>query len=167
MDFKHLVLGIGILSTTAMIEPNLQTSTSTAVPSTINISWCYTSSIEENETECQEEEGDDITGENQVNSTDDSIYVKFETLKNKWEENTQYHSSMSEIVEDGNYKKIIQLGNDVVPMILNEMRVSPNHWFYALYEITKATPIIPEHYGDITKMTSDWINWGKKNNYIS
>ena len=65
------------------------------------------------------------------------------------------------------YLKIIAMGPDAIPMILNEMRRHPDHWFTALHVLTEANPVKKEHRGRFTAMVNDWIVWGKENGYIS
>jgi hypothetical protein len=57
------------------------------------------------------------------------------------------------------YQAIIKLGSGAVPLILEEMKREPDHWFIALRKLTGADPVKPEQQGDITKMTREWIEW--------
>lgn len=95
-----------------------------------------------------------------------AICLKFETLKNKWEENTKNSSFLSDIFEDSNYKSIKELGNNAIPYIFNEIEANPRIWMFALYDITGENPIASENIGQIDKMQGDWRNWGKNKNYI-
>ena len=64
------------------------------------------------------------------------------------------------------YQSIIGMGQDAVPLILDEMSNQPDHWFWALRAITGANPCPPEHVGDVTAMTRDWLSWGRGHHYI-
>ena len=92
--------------------------------------------------------------------------IIFYRLKFQWEEDTAFLSSILEISMHPSYQQIIGIGNTAIPLILNEMKINPGHWFWALKAITGEDPISPEQRGHIDEMTNAWIRWGKENNYI-
>ncbi len=55
------------------------------------------------------------------------IELRFEELARRWERETAFCSSASEIVGHPAYQEIIALGRGVVPLILAELRRRPNH----------------------------------------
>ena len=55
------------------------------------------------------------------------------------------------------------MGEAAVPFLLNELRLRPGHWFWALKQITGENPMRPEHAGNLRRMTEDWLTWGEKN----
>ena len=61
------------------------------------------------------------------------------------------------------YQSIIDIGAEAVPWLLERLAQSPDHWFYALNQITDAQPVQPEHQGNINAMAEEWIAWGKQN----
>ena len=67
---------------------------------------------------------------------------------------------------DENYLKIISLGKDVIPLILDDWKETNLHWFHALTELTGAQPIKDENRGIIFEMKRDWINYFIKENRI-
>jgi hypothetical protein len=91
-----------------------------------------------------------------------NIQTIFEAYYTKWEEETKYLSS-SKMFDNINYQKIISLGIDVVPVIINKLKETPHHLFVALQKITGINPIKPENRGKIKEMTNDWIDWWKQN----
>lgn len=95
-----------------------------------------------------------------------SLKEKFHTLKAKWEEETSFLSSISEIAMHPDYQKIIGMGEQAIPFILNEMRKNPGHWFWALKSISGENPVPPELKGKIKEMTISWLQWGKNRSYI-
>lgn len=78
--------------------------------------------------------------------------------------------SLSErIVKNQYYKNIINLGPRILPFIFKDMQKEPYYWFEALEQLIKPKidPIAAQHYGNMEKMTNDWLNWAKENNYIT
>ena len=59
------------------------------------------------------------------------------------------------------YQQIIGMGKEAIPLILNQMSVEPDHWFWALKSITNEDPVPEEVKGDIIKMTELWLEWGQ------
>ncbi len=95
-----------------------------------------------------------------------TLKTKFETLADEWRRNTAFSSSITEIVLDPNYQQIIGMGVAAVPLILNELRNAPEHWFWALAAITGANPAQNEPDGDIQAAADAWIRWGVRRGII-
>lgn len=89
--------------------------------------------------------------------------VRFEGLAKTWRAETGSGSSMSTRVLHPAYQQIIGLGQEVVPILLEELRQRPTHWFHALQSITGEDPITTSHRGSIREMADDWIRWGIHN----
>lgn len=108
--------------------------------------------------------------------TSNSIYLQnkfnmaledyFNGLKYLWLEETKYSSNIYFTTKHPAYIKIIQLGNDILPLLLRDMLEYNTHWFFALKEISRENPIKKEHVGNVQEMTNDWLAWGKRMNYI-
>jgi hypothetical protein len=92
--------------------------------------------------------------------------VKFFNLKTEWEEDTGMLSSDSEIALHPAYQQIIGMGQEAIPLILNEMKKKRGQWFWALKSITGEDPVPLELRGNIKKMTEVWIGWGEDKGYI-
>jgi|RifCSP16_1_1023843.scaffolds.fasta_scaffold15785_4 hypothetical protein len=92
--------------------------------------------------------------------------ARFLTLKLRWEAETGFLSSITDIVMHPAYQQIIGMGPAAVPLILSEMKKLRGHWFWALKSITGEDPIMPEHRGNLKKMTDDWLRWGKEQGYL-
>jgi len=92
-----------------------------------------------------------------------SFENRFNSLVSTWKQDTEFSSSVSEIVSNKSYLQIIALGEKVLPLIFESMAQEPHHWFVALTSITGGVnPIKPEHRGNLSKMTEDWLNWASK-----
>lgn len=81
-----------------------------------------------------------------------------------WKMQTGGHSNIRKIIKNENYKKIIEIGTPMLPYIFKDLNETRAYWFVALEEITKATPVPDEDFGDVEKMTTHWINWSKQAN---
>jgi len=95
-----------------------------------------------------------------------SIETKFNKLATKWKEETCFVSNAREIISNKNYEKIIKMGIDVVPIILQKLKTGTDHWFFALMEITGENPVSEEFCGNLDKMAKEWIEWGIEKGYI-
>ena len=83
----------------------------------------------------------------------------FEQLKINWLNETMLSSNPNEICQNSNYQKIIALGKEPIPLILEDWKTTNNHWFHALYAIIGENPIKSEHRGRIKLMKKDWIDF--------
>lgn len=95
-----------------------------------------------------------------------SLKEYFESLKFLWLEETRYSSNILITINHPAHLTILQLGERVLPLIIEDLENYNNHWFITLNKITGANPISPEHSGDVESMRGDWINWAKENNII-
>ena len=88
-----------------------------------------------------------------------SLQDTFTQLASKWKDETCFLSSTSEICSHPDYLKIIDMGDCAIPLILDEMRRRPGHWFHALRELTGEDPVQEQNCGNIPAMTEDWLSW--------
>jgi hypothetical protein len=93
------------------------------------------------------------------------IETLFSLLAEKWREETEFLSSGTEIVAHPAYKRIIQLGWPVVPLLLREMAVAPYHWATALTAITGSQPVGEEDAGRLDRIAKAWVRWGQEHGY--
>lgn len=92
---------------------------------------------------------------------------KFCVLAETWKEETKHFSMMNQIALNPSYQQVIGMGIKAVSFILEDLRLAPAHWFWALKAITGTDPVKSANRGDIKKMANDWIEWGLQNGYIS
>jgi hypothetical protein len=93
------------------------------------------------------------------------LEMKFSALERDWKESTQFLSSVSAISMHPSYQRIIGMGEKVLPLIFSSMKQEPDHWFWALHEITGENPVKYEHRGYINEMTNDWLEWGRQHHH--
>ncbi len=90
---------------------------------------------------------------------------KFAALASEWELEVAGCSFVAEKYSHPAYQQIIEMGPAVIPLLLRELEIKPNHWFEALRAITGANPIQPEQRGRIKQMAQAWLNWGREHGY--
>ena len=90
----------------------------------------------------------------------------FRKLAKQWRKETSHLSLASRMAAHPAYQEIISMKWPAVPLLLEELRRKPDHWFIALEEITRENPVPPESEGKIKKMAEAWIQWGIKGGYI-
>ncbi|MBU1426290.1 MAG: hypothetical protein KKH12_14005 [Gammaproteobacteria bacterium] len=95
-----------------------------------------------------------------------AIEETFNTLRTQWRDETEFLSSPYEMAMNESYQQIIGLGESVVPLILQDLAKSSDHWFWALKAITRHNPVNEQDAGDVSKMAKAWLAWGKTEGYI-
>lgn len=95
-----------------------------------------------------------------------AVAENFRALAEEWRDATRFQSSLSQITAHPAYRAIVQLGEEVVPVLLRELQRRPEPWFAALREITGADPVRPEQRGDMRGMADAWLRWGRTHNLI-
>ena len=91
---------------------------------------------------------------------------RFQRLRNQWKEQSRYLSNTAQMSILGPYQRIIGMGTAAVPLILDELRREPDHWFWALESITEENPVPPEDAGRVQAMTAAWIRWGMEQGFL-
>jgi len=57
------------------------------------------------------------------------------------------------------------MGDAALPLIFQELRREPDHWFWALKAITGEDPVAESDRGRLDKMTTAWLKWAEQNGY--
>ena len=97
---------------------------------------------------------------------DDDTVSRFRALANGWRSARGVLSSAQQMASHPDYLRIIDIGESVVPLILEDLRVAPDHWFVALHAITGANPVPEDARGRLKEMADAWVRWGKQHGYI-
>jgi hypothetical protein len=87
---------------------------------------------------------------------------RFHMLVREWKEGTRLFSSLHDMVSHPAYLQIIGMGQEAVPLLIDELRREPDHWFVALQAITATNPIPPSASGNVDAMARAWLNWAEK-----
>jgi hypothetical protein len=86
---------------------------------------------------------------------------RFRSLAQQWRNETQWLSSTTEIAMNPAYQAIIGMGEEALPMILEDLRQNSGHWYWALKAISNEDPVVPGDRGSIKKMKGAWLHWGE------
>jgi hypothetical protein len=95
-----------------------------------------------------------------------AVEERFHRLAAEWKEQAGYLSNTVRMAMLPAYQRIIGIGMAVVPLILEELRRQPHHWFWALEAITEQNPVPREALGKTQAMAAAWLDWGKKQGLI-
>ena len=87
--------------------------------------------------------------------------ARFRDLVRQWKEETALTSSVSEMAMHPAYQQIIGMGKEVLPLLLEELRREPDHWFWALKSITGEDPVPPADRSKLQAMTRAWLDWAE------
>ncbi len=101
-----------------------------------------------------------------VEIADPALAVRFERLADCWKQKTAFLSSASAMIGHPAYREIIDLGEGAVPLLLEDLRREPAHWFEALQAITGENPVPGDHRGNIPAMRADWLAWGRERKLV-
>jgi hypothetical protein len=85
----------------------------------------------------------------------------FERLVEDWKNETRF-SSAEEMAAHWAYRDIIAMGDAALPFIMERLAESPDHWHFALTEITQHDPVPEDAYGDLDLMAQAWLGWWDK-----
>jgi hypothetical protein len=96
-----------------------------------------------------------------------SVEDRFHLLAAEWKEQARYLSNSVRMATLPPYQRIIGMGMPVVPLILEELRREPHHWFWVLEAITDQNPVPAASLGKIKEMAEAWVAWGQKYNCAS
>jgi hypothetical protein len=99
-------------------------------------------------------------------STEKGLDRLFRTLVKQWKRDSRYLSNSAQMALLEPYQNIIGLGAPALPLILDELRREPDHWFWALRSITREDPVPKKAAGKLDEMTQAWIDWGVENKII-
>jgi hypothetical protein len=92
----------------------------------------------------------------------DKLSKRFRMLKDAWLQEIKLYSNPEKITSNKYYELIIELGVDVIPLIISDLQQHFNFWFPALERITGINPVAPDNKGNIRSMAEDWLNWYNK-----
>ena len=90
---------------------------------------------------------------------------RFRELVRQWKEATAFMSSATDMATHPAYQQIIGMGKEALPLLLDELRREPDHWFWALKAITGEDPVALADRGKVGRMAQAWLDWDKKRGY--
>ena len=96
-----------------------------------------------------------------------SQWERFERLRDQWKKESRFLSNTAQMALLTPYQRIIGMGTTAVPLILEELRREPDHWFWALEAITEENPVSAEDAGRVPAMTAAWLRWGIERGFVA
>ena len=97
---------------------------------------------------------------------DTRLKDEFNRLVTEWKVGRSRGADVTQMVDHPAYQQIVGLGEQAIPLILEELEREVDHWFPALRELTGTSPVPEESKGNLSKMRDAWLNWGKDEAYI-
>jgi hypothetical protein len=88
-----------------------------------------------------------------------ALRQRFQELVRQWKAATLLLSSTTDMAMHPAYQQIIGMGPVALPLLIEELRREPDHWFWALQAITGVNPVPAQDRGDTTRMTQAWLAW--------
>ena len=85
----------------------------------------------------------------------------FNSYAEEWTTQTAHLSVLSQRIMHPSYQRIIGLGAQALPLIIERLMAHPDHWFWALSSISGEDPVRPEDAGRFGAMRDTWIDWGR------
>jgi len=106
-----------------------------------------------------------LVREAEVGDAETSVSAMFRILADKWKHETAIVSSTTKKIKHPAYRRIVGMGEAVVPNLLRELVKEPDHWFSALEEITGRNPVDEADRKDIARATQAWVAWAHENGF--
>jgi type I restriction enzyme M protein len=88
---------------------------------------------------------------------------QFTELADEWREDTAMLSVAKKKSDHPAYRKIIAMGEPVLPFIFRELKNRREHWLHALQEITGKDAAKANH--NFKEAVAAWLEWGKEKGY--
>ena len=81
----------------------------------------------------------------------------------EWRDATWFKSSIANRVSHSAYLRIIGLGQQAIPWILQELKQQPDYWFPALEALTRGE-FSPQS-TNMKELCEAWIKWGEERDH--
>ena len=92
----------------------------------------------------------------------DPFVRRFYRLAAVWKTETGHLSNLTERCDHAAYRSIVEMGPEVIPLILAELENEPDYWFAALCELTGENPV-PRGCGEYSSKWQTVGSIGPKN----
>ena len=108
---------------------------------------------------------DALAGRPRLTRLESEVEAVFVELADLWEAETLVVSSPVELAIHPAYQRIIGLGLQAVPLLLDRVRRTQRYWFWALAAITGEHPALG--LGDVEGAIEAWLDWGRVRGLIA
>ena len=96
----------------------------------------------------------------------EDLHREFRDLAVRWREETFGQSLAAPGILHPAYLRIIGMGEQAIPWILEELEERGGQWYVALQSITGEDPVAKKDRGQRPKMRAAWHEWGRINRWI-
>ncbi|HXS35943.1 MAG TPA: hypothetical protein VN721_04545 [Flavipsychrobacter sp.] len=76
-------------------------------------------------------------------------------------------ASPTKMISNTSFNTIVGMGENVIPLLIEQLDFTPMCWIPALNLITKTNPIKEENQGIVSNMVNDWKKWAIDNGYTN
>lgn len=90
---------------------------------------------------------------------------EFNRLASEWKSGRRRGADVAQMIEHPAYRSIVGMGEQAIPLMLEELEHELDHWFPALREVAGTSPIPEESKGNLAKMREAWLQWGRDEGY--
>ena len=97
-----------------------------------------------------------------VDQESELLKKEFTRLSKRWKADTAFLSSSHARYFHPSYQRVIGMGKEALPLILDDLRAGQSDWFWAPRCITGSDPVRKADWGDFAKAKAAWLNWEKK-----
>jgi hypothetical protein len=88
-----------------------------------------------------------------------SAPTEFKKSYDQWLQDSRFDSLPDRMRRHSSYKRIVAMGDRVVPLIAAELRKKPSFLFLALEDIKQADPVPEDAFGNLRKTVDEWLSW--------
>lgn len=99
-----------------------------------------------------------------ITRTSEHLRQEFEALVTEWQHDTMLTSSSHEICMHPAYQRVIGIGEQALPFIMEELSQGNDHWHWALCAITGENPAT--HTDSLREASKVWLEWGKERGFV-
>jgi len=90
---------------------------------------------------------------------------RFYANLHKWRSETYYLSSAKELQKHPSFQAIVEMGEPVIALILDDLKRRPSLLALALSAITDENPVPDADRGNVRAMANAWISWGSRKGF--
>jgi hypothetical protein len=87
------------------------------------------------------------------------LVERFSRLAIQWRQETRFLSSTEKKILHPAYQSIIAMGAPAVKFVLQDLKSSSGHWFWALQFMTGENPVPQD--ANMTQARESWLAWGR------
>ena len=101
-----------------------------------------------------------------VPEVDPVIERRFLELVERWRNETRGDGVGARTLKHPSYLEILEMGTEIVPLILRDLAAGGGFWISALMELTGEDPVPAAERGRSAKMREAWLAWGRARGLI-